>query len=172
MGLRTQAASLTAGTAGRVSGRSDHHSSPDAAVLPSTTATPFGHAAPASIHWRRKATASGVSFGPSFGIFASGPLTIRTSRLSPAAPAFTTGPESPPRRSPLAVVRSRPPRFFAGLWQPAKRAPSSGATWSANRSGSAARAAAVAGATRPDPAGLRPTGSSWRVLLGSGGKRV
>ena len=128
IGVRTQAAFLTAGTAGRDSGRNDHHSSPDGAAFSALTFTSAGQGAPSSIQRRSAAASSAVSLGPCFGIFASGPATSRINRLSPEAPGLTAGPVSPPSNSRALVVRSRPPRFFAELWHDAQRCRSNGAT--------------------------------------------
>ena len=81
MGLRTQAASLTAGSAGRTTGLNDQWLLPAGAAATSVA----GAAAPASIQARSTATRAASRGGPlgGIGLTPSAPLRARTIRLLP-----------------------------------------------------------------------------------------
>ena len=94
-GVRTQAASLTVGTAARTGLRNDHHVCAAAAPRLFDTAI-FGQAAPAATHCSSVAISASASFGP--GGIAKAPvrLTACTNVLCAALPATMEGPRVPP----------------------------------------------------------------------------
>jgi len=112
IGLRTQAASFTAGAGGRTGARKAQCFAADVATGVS------GQAAPASIQRRRISTSAAVSRSPFGGITSSGsrPATRRNISLSCALPGTSAGPESPPASAAARRSRRSPALCLSGPW--------------------------------------------------------
>src|SRR5437762_2804442 len=112
IGLRTRAASLTVGTAGRIGFLNDHHDG-DSEVAGAVS----DHLAPSLIQSRIASTSAAVSADLPGGIFNSpSRRTAWYSRLCSALPGTIAGPRFPPLNK---VARSRTSRsdIFVGPWQ-------------------------------------------------------